>query len=105
VSSLRKRKTLVDYECPARLPKNTLSKISQSSLRTFQALGCRDFARLDFRVNAKGIPCFLEINPLPGLGDYSDLVIMALKRGWSYEALIGVILNAARERYPLCVQR
>jgi D-alanine-D-alanine ligase len=101
----REWKTLVDYECPARLPKNTLSKISQSSLRTFQALGCRDFARLDFRVNAKGIPCFLEINPLPGLGDYSDLVIMALKRGWSYEALIGVILNAARERYPLCVQR
>jgi len=101
----REWKTLVDYEYPARLEKNTLGKITQSSLRAFQVLGCRDFARLDFRVNSKGIPYFLEINPLPGLGDYSDLVIMALKRGWSYEALIGAILNAARERYLLCVQR
>ncbi len=96
---------LVDYECPARLKKNTLDRLTQSSLRAFQVLGCRDFARMDFRVNREGVPYFLEINPLPGLGDYSDLVIMATKQGWSYEALIGAILGAARERYPLCVQR
>jgi len=98
-------KTLVDYECPARLEKNTQGKIIQSSLHAFRVLGCRDFARLDFRVNSEGIPYFIEINPLPGLGDYSDLVIMAIKLGWSYEALIGAILSAARERYPMCVQR
>jgi D-alanine-D-alanine ligase len=95
---------LVDYECPARLEKNTLDKLTESSLRSFQVLGCRDFARLDFRVNPQGIPCFLEINPLPGLGDYSDLVIIAIKQGWSYEVLIRAILGAAVERYPLCVQ-
>jgi D-alanine-D-alanine ligase len=95
---------LVDYECPARLEKNTLDKLTESSLRAFQVLGCRDFARLDFRVNPQGIPYFLEINPLPGLGDYSDLVIIAIKQGWSYEVLIRAILGAAVERYPLCVQ-
>jgi len=95
---------LVDYECPARLEKNTLERITQSSLRAFQALGCRDFARLDFRVDRQGIPYFLEINPLPGLGKYSDLVIIALRLGWSYEALIEAILSAALERYPLCVR-
>jgi len=95
---------LVDYECPARLEKNTLDKLTQSSLRTFQVLGCRDFARLDFKVDPQGVPCFLEINPIPGLGDYSDLVIIAMKQGWSYEALIQAILGAALERYPLCVQ-
>ena len=97
-------KTLVDYECPARLQKKALNKITESSLRAFQILGCRDFARLDFRVNPEGIPYFIEINPLPGLGDYSDLVIIAIKLGWSYKALIGAIFSAAQERYPLCIQ-
>jgi D-alanine-D-alanine ligase len=96
---------LVDYECPAQMGKNILRSLTQSSLRVFRLLGCRDFARLDFRVNREGVPCFLEINPLPGLGDYSDLVIMATKQGWSHEALIGAVLGAALERYPLCVQR
>lgn len=97
-------KALVDYEAPPRLKEDVLEKIKTYSLQTFQVLGCRDFARLDFRVNRDGSPYFLEINPLPGLGDYSDLVIMALKMGWTYEALIRDILSAALGRYPLCVR-
>jgi D-alanine-D-alanine ligase len=97
-------KKLVDYECPARLGENTLERIAEASRRAFRVLGCRDLSRIDFRVTPQGIPCFIEINPLPGLGDYSDLVIMAVKLGWSYEALIVAILSAARERYPLCIQ-
>ncbi|MBI4284993.1 MAG: D-alanine--D-alanine ligase [Chloroflexi bacterium] len=95
---------LVDYECPPHLPATTLQQIEEASLKAFRALECRDFARLDFRIDAKGVPYFLEINPLPGLGDYSDLVIMALKMGWRYEGLIGAVVNAALERYPLCVR-
>jgi D-alanine-D-alanine ligase len=94
---------LVDYECPARLSKDILDEISVSSLKAFKALGCRDFARLDFRVSPEGIPYFLEINPLPGMGTYSDLVIMAIMMGWTHEALIGAVLDAALERYPQCV--
>jgi len=94
---------LVEYECPARLEEKILKKIALSSLKTFKALGCRDFARLDFRVSPKGIPYFLEINPLPGLGTYSDLVIMAVKMGCAHEELIGAVLDAALERYPQCV--
>jgi len=97
-------KNLVDYECPARLKPEALDKIALYSVKAFAVLGCRDFARLDFRVNADGTPYFIEINPLPGLGDYSDLVIMALKLGWRYEELVGAILSAALERYPLCVR-
>jgi D-alanine-D-alanine ligase len=96
-------KNLVDYECPARLKDTTSEKIIAYSLKTFETLGCRDFSRIDFRVSADGIPYMLEINPLPGLGDYSDLVIMAVKLGWKHEALIASIFNAALERYPLCV--
>ena len=94
---------LVEYECPALLGEKILDEISDSSLKVFKALGCRDFARVDFRVSPKGIPYFLEINPLPGLGTYSDLVIMAIRMGWTHEELIGAVLDAALERYPQCV--
>ena len=96
-------KNLVDYECPAHLKEATSKKIAAYSLKTFEMLGCRDFSRIDFRVSADGIPYMLEINPLPGLGDYSDLIIMAVKLGWKHEELIASVFNAALERYPLCV--
>lgn len=97
---------LVDYECPARLDAATLQEISALSLKAFAVLGCRDLARLDFRVSREGRPYFVEINPLPGLNARSgDLVIMAGKMGWTYQGLISAIVNAALERYPQCIRR
>jgi D-alanine-D-alanine ligase len=94
---------MVEYECPALLDERVLQRIESASLRAFKALGCRDFARVDFRISAAGVPYFLEINPLPGLGNHSDLVIMAQKLGWSHQQLICAVLNAVVERYPQCV--
>jgi D-alanine-D-alanine ligase len=95
---------LVDYECPACLPGDILNRLEDSSLRAFKALGCRDFSRVDFRIARNGTPYFIEINPLPGLGSYSDLVIMAQKLGWTHQRLINAVLEAALERYPQCVR-
>jgi D-alanine-D-alanine ligase len=95
---------LVDYECPAGLSQDTLDRMENFSLKAFKSLGCRDFSRVDFRVGRDGRPYFIEINPLPGLGSYSDLVIMALKLGRTYEALISSVLDAAITRYPQCVR-
>jgi D-alanine-D-alanine ligase len=98
----RDYESLVDYECPPRLTEETIRDIDSSSLKVFKALGCRDCARLDFRVSADGTPYFIEINPLPGLGTHSDLYIMVKILGWSHPQLIGEILNAALQRYPQC---
>ena len=96
----------VDYECPARLETAILREIVDSSLKVFEVLGCRDFARLDFRLSPEGLPYFLEINPLPGLNPKSsDLPIMASKIGWTYHHLISSILDAALQRYPQCVRK
>jgi D-alanine-D-alanine ligase len=94
---------LVDYECPAALPQDVLNKLEESSLKAFRALGCRDFSRVDYRVSRDGTPYFIEINPLPGLGTYSDLVIMATMLGWTHEGLIKAVFEAACTRYPQCV--
>jgi len=93
----------VDYECPALLRGKVLDKLADSSLKIFKALGCRDFARLDFRISSKGVPYFIEVNPLPGLGTHSDLVIMASKLGWTHNELINAVLDSALRRYPRCV--
>jgi len=93
----------VDYESPVELPDSILDRLESTSLAIFKTLGCRDFARIDFRISNNGTPHFIEINPLPGLGTYSDLVIMAIKLGWTHEGLINAVLDAALERYPQCV--
>lgn len=90
---------LVDYECPARLPQQVMKRIEKSSLRAYRALGCRDIARVDFRIGRDGIPYFLEVNPLPGLNPVSgDIVIMSGKMGWTYRELISGIIGAAIKR-------
>ena len=40
----------VVYECPAPLPAATMAAVRKAALTAFQALGCRDVARIDFRV-------------------------------------------------------
>lgn len=99
----RNYRELVDYHCPAHLPPDVLVKLADSAQNVFRTLGCRDFARIDYRVSAGGVPYFLEINPLPGLGDYSDLVIMAEMTGLGHSGLVAKILGAAFGRYPQCV--
>lgn len=91
----------VDYECPAQLEARILQKIADFSLKAFETLGCRDVARIDFKLDREGMPYFLEINPLPGLNPKSsDLPIMAAKMGWDYQKLVSSIFRAALERYP-----
>lgn len=97
---------LVDYECPAKLNPAVMQSITDTALKIFKVLGCRDISRVDFRIDAEGIPFFLEINPLPGLNPHSgDLPIMAGKTGCKYQELIAAALNAALSRYPECVRK
>ena len=64
------------------------------------ALGCRDVARIDFRMDDKGRIYFIECNPLPGLTPgWSDLVLIAQGAGMDYRGLIGEIMAPAIRRY------
>ncbi len=74
----------------------------QVALAAYHALGCRDVARVDLRCDAAGEPCFLEVNPLPGLHPtYSDLPILAGRMGTPYAELIGQVVEAAARRWEL----
>jgi D-alanine-D-alanine ligase len=74
----------------------------QVALAAYHALGCRDVARVDLRCDAAGEPCFLEVNPLPGLHPtYSDLPILAERMGTPYAELIGQVVEAAARRWGI----
>jgi D-alanine-D-alanine ligase len=94
----REYRKRVIYHCPPHLPAATLQALEQAARTAFRALGCRDVARIDFRVR-DGVPYFLEVNPLPGLNpDDSDLVIMAKLVGWTHAQLVSTVFDAALRR-------
>jgi len=89
----------VEYQCPANLTPSEARAIERAARETFDALDCRDFARIDIRMNAQGQIYVFEVNPLPGLTpDYSDLVLIAKAIGMDYRTLIGEILAGGLKR-------
>src|SRR5262249_38333135 len=89
----------VEYKCPAPLTPAEARAIERAARETFDALDCRDFARIDVRMNAQGQVYVFEVNPLPGLTpDYSDLVLIANDAGMDYRTLIGEILVGGLKR-------
>jgi D-alanine-D-alanine ligase len=66
------------------------------ALRAWNVLGCLDAGRVDVRLDGQGNPCFMEVNPLPGLDpDCSDLPILHGLSGGRYADLIRSILDSA----------
>jgi len=97
----------VRYEAPAKLPKAVTKKMQDLARRAFLALGCRDVARIDFRMDERtGEIHFIEANPLPGLTPgWSDLVLIANGVGMDYPTLIGRILAGAIGRWEAAGKR
>ncbi len=90
----------IRYEVPAKLSEREVDRLERSARECFAALGCRDVARVDFRMDAEGRIYFIEANPLPGLSPgWSDLVLIAQAAGLSYRDLIGEVLSFAIRRY------
>jgi D-alanine-D-alanine ligase len=80
----------------------TARRAREVALGAYRALSCRDAARVDLRCDGDGEPCFLEVNPLPGLNPVtSDLPILSRMAGLSYPELLGSIVEAAARRWEL----
>jgi len=91
----------LEYICPARVNHDLNKKISELALKTYKAVECCDFGRVDFRVDNEGKPYVLEINPLPSLSTEDVFMTVAKAIGISYEEMIGKILESALIRHNL----
>jgi len=86
----------VRYHVPPRLDAFTRALIEEHALTAYRLLGCRDLARLDFRLDAAGTPHFLECNPLPGLNSESGDIAILSQPTLAYDDLVqGVLIDAA----------
>jgi D-alanine-D-alanine ligase len=86
---------------PGALDADLEGRLTELSVRAFEALECRDFARLDFRLDGQGRPGFLEINPLPTFARDGSFGILAELRGIPLEALIAEAFAAGLRRLGL----
>lgn len=98
-------KSETQYLCPAPVTKKQDQQMKELAVRSYQALGCEGAARVDFRLNAKGRPFFLEINTIPGMTERSLLPMAAAQAGVNYESLTERILRSALKRTPMKSQR
>jgi len=84
---------------PAKLPADTERFIIDCSLKLFERLGCKDYARLDWRLTSKEEPRLLEVNPNPGWCWDGHLAKMAKIKNMSYSKMLLMILEEAEKRF------
>lgn len=93
------------FECPAKLTRKLEEQIKNTALRAYSVLKCRDWSRIDLRLDKNGIPNIIEINPLPGImpdpNENSSFPKAARAAGMSYNEMIQKVLYSAAKRYKL----
>jgi len=87
--------------CPAEVDTALARRIEQTALRAFQALGCRDWCRMEMRLGPDGTLHVLELNPIAGIGPTYWISRAAQTAGLSYEAFVNEILGYALEHQSL----
>lgn len=85
--------------CPAKISRRLEQKIQNTAIKAYQAMQCRDYARVDMRVDKTGNVFVLEVNPNPDLSPSgSGFARSATAFGWTYGQLINSIVQSALKR-------
>jgi D-alanine-D-alanine ligase len=96
------------FECPADLAPAAEEEIRSICTRAYTVLGCRDWSRIDVRLDGSGKPHIIEINPLPGIlprpEDNSCFPKAARAAGMTYSQLINTVVDVALDRCGIPVQ-
>jgi D-alanine-D-alanine ligase len=90
------------YQCPARISDQLRAAVERVSLDAYHALGCRDWCRIDIRLDTAGVPNVVELNPLPGIIPdprmNSCMPKAARVSGMTYDQLIQQVVRIAWRR-------
>ena len=93
------------FSCPANIPESLRTEIDDVVLRAYDVLGCRDWSRIDVRLDADGHANIVEVNPLPGIlpdaAENSCLPKAARAAGMNYDELIIACLRAGAARQEI----
>lgn len=94
-----KRDRVASHVCPARMSDELTGKVRDLTVAAFKALGCRDCARVDFRIDDDGNPWILELNSMAAIHQSGSYYDAWSTLGKDYQQLIQAVLLSAVERY------
>ncbi|MBN2250760.1 MAG: methyltransferase domain-containing protein [Candidatus Altiarchaeota archaeon] len=83
---------------PAQLPEETRNVMVECCLKLYERLECRDYVRFDWRLNSRGEPRLLEVNPNPGWCWDGHLAKMSRHAQIDYGEMLKLILESAEKR-------
>lgn len=84
--------------CPAKINQRVKAKIERTALLAFEAMNCRDYARVDIRLDKNNVPYVIEVNPNPDISSDSGFARAAAAAGMSHADLLSKIANFALAR-------
>lgn len=84
--------------CPAQLDPALRKKIEETALLAYEAMDCRDYARVDIRLDKNNVPFVIEVNPNPDISVDSGFVRAASAAGIDYSSLLCSIADFALTR-------
>src|SRR5207237_10810884 len=92
-----------DYEAtpakyPAELSSRLAARLHALAKQAYRLLGCRDYARVDFRVRPNGKPCILEVNPNPDFSPTAGLSGGLVSAGPTHAQFTVELVQAALAR-------
>ncbi|HET6411523.1 MAG TPA: ATP-grasp domain-containing protein [Anaeromyxobacter sp.] len=80
------------------LPPETESRVVECARRAFEVLGCRDYGRVDVRLDGDGTPYVIDVNPNCDLHPEAGFARAAQAAGFDYPSLVAMLLENALER-------
>lgn len=83
---------------PAKLDKGTEDEIIRQAKAIFNAIGCRDYARVDFFLDSNKNIYFNEINTNPGFNSGSIYSLMFIDKGMTYQEIVNGLIKMALDR-------
>lgn len=83
------------YHCPCGLDEVQEQELRTQALRAFRLLGASGWGRVDFLLDEKGDPWFLEVNTTPGMTDHSLVPQAAARLGIGFDELVWRILETS----------
>jgi D-alanine-D-alanine ligase len=86
--------------CPAELSPAVEARVKELALQAFSIMGCRDYARIDFRLGRNNKPYVLEVNPNPDISDDAGFIRSTTTYGYTFNETIGKIVECALKRNP-----
>ena len=84
--------------CPADIEPKLAARLASLAVEGFRATGCRDYARVDFRLDAKADPMILEVNPNPDLGPGAGWARALRASGRDHAGTLAALARRAFER-------